>query len=205
MAIDLQAVNHRVFHVYCSLKLPELLHVLPCFHLKTEQLACQHAHPKTMDKQQTVIGQGFGHAQELIHPRCKHGKAVGSRPISVVYIAQHPIGLRHASPLVHTHVGNVGSPNYTTHSSKAKLAVTAPIAYTKAQRFAGYVAIQRYKQCWGEHGSSAQAKCELAHVPRSVKTTCLSGTAGPPTFAVLSPWRIKYKVCNTRCSSKIKR
>ena len=61
-----------------------------------------------MGKQQTVIGQGVSQAQKIIHPRGKHGKAVGSGPILVVYIAQRPIGLRHASPLVHTHVFNVG-------------------------------------------------------------------------------------------------
>ena len=104
IAVDLQTVNHRVFHVHRGLKLPKLLHVWPCFHLKTEQLPRQHAYPNAMGKQQTVIGQSRSHAQKIIHPRGKHGKAVGSGPILVVYIAQRPIGLRHASPLVHTHV-----------------------------------------------------------------------------------------------------
>ena len=164
MAIDLQAVNHRVFHVYCSLKLPKLLHVLPCFHLKSEQLPSQHAYPNTMmGKQQTVIGQGFGSVQKKLHLRDKYGKAVGIRPISVVYIAPCPIGLRHAPPFVHTHVGNMGNPNNTTHSNKAKPAAAAPIAHTRALRFVEFVAIQKFKQRWCEHGLSARPNPALAH------------------------------------------
>ena len=108
IAVDLQTIYHRVFHVHRGLKLSKLLHFLPCFHLKTEQLPRQHAYPNAMGKQQTVIGQSRSHTQELIHPRCKHGKAVSSRPITVVYIAQCPPGLCHAPPFVHTYVGNVG-------------------------------------------------------------------------------------------------
>lgn len=196
IAVDLQTIYHRVFHVHRGLKLSKLLHVLPCFHLKTEQLPRQHAYPYTMGKQQTVIEQSRSHVQEVIHPHCKHGKAVGSRPILVMYITQRPVGLCHAPPFVHTYVGNVGKFQMTQFiQTWQNLWQQLPLL---TQRRSGLLSALQFRGVNSAGVNMAQTSVGLSACssPRLVKPTCLSGITGPPTFAVLSPWRIKYKVCN---------
>ena len=118
----------------------------------------------------------------------------------VMYITQRPVGLCHAPPFVHTYVGNVGKFQMTQFiQTWQNLWQQLPLL---TQRRSGLLSALQFRGVNSAGVNMAQTSVGLSACssPRLVKPTCLSGITGPPTFAVLSPWRIKYKVCNTRCS-----